>query len=414
VVVRSGAVVALDPAPHHDAVDLPPGAVLGGAFVDHHLHLLAAAAARCSVDLQHARSVTEACALLADAARATAAGQWLRAWGIDETDLAEGRLPTADELDRAVGGRPVVVHHRTGHARLGNRAAELAGPPPPLPFDELHRAATGLGRELAAAGIVAVTDATHTNDAAAIELLDRLELPQAITAMVGADTLDRLRPGFGERQGTVVIGPAKIMPPSCGLDRVATLIEQAHRAGFPAAVHAVDIDELQAALDGGIGPGDRIEHLGLCLPEQLDELAGRGVIVVTQPAFVTRREAKYRSRLSEVEQGWLYRLAGVMAAGLTVLGSSDAPVVPPRPLEAVAAAITRRIAPSERIDVDSALAMVSRPLAVGDPADLVVLAEDPRRVSATAPERVADIQVLALWRAGRLVHGDPRRWPTLA
>ncbi len=414
MVVQAGLVASLqavrDAADAVDGgVDLPPGAVICGGFSDHHLHLLATAAARRSVDLSTARSLAEVGDALADAARRTPPGRWLRAWGLDESDLAEQRLPTVDELDEATAGRPLVLHHRTGHLQLRNRAAEAAGAPDPLPFDELAEAVAAVGAELLANGITAVTDATHTNDRTALELLDRFRLPVQVTAMVGAEHLHGL--AFGTTVGSVMVGPAKIMPPHHGLDRVAERVAAAHRAGFPVAVHAVDIDELQAALDGGLGPGDRIEHLGLSLPEQLTELATRRIAVVTQPAFVPRRAAKYHRELSETEQGWLYRLRSALDAGIELRGSSDAPVVPARPLEQVAAAMTRTVGPSERIDVDSALGLVGAPLSVGAAADLVVLAEDPRMAARTDPARVADIAVLAVWRNGRLLVGDERRWP---
>ncbi len=414
MVVHAGLVASLQAA--GDAtdggvggVDLPPGAVICGGFSDHHLHLLATAAARRSVDLSTARSLAEVADALTDAALRTPPGRWLRAWGLDESYLDEQRLPTVDELDRATAGRPLVLHHRTGHLRLHNRAADAAGGPDPLPFDELAEAVAAVGAELLAHGVTAVTDATHTNDRAALELLDRFRLPVRVTAMVGADHLDGL--AFGTTVGSVTVGPAKIMPPHHGLDRVAERVAAAHHAGFPVAVHAVDVDELQAALDGGLGPGDRIEHLGLSLPEQLTELAARRIAVVTQPTFVTRRAAKYRRELSEIEQGWLYRLRSAVEAGVELRGSSDAPVVPARPLEQVAAAMTRTVTPSERIDVDAALGLIGAPLSVGAAADLVVLAEDPRSVARTDPARVADIAVLAVWRNGRLLVGDARHWP---
>lgn len=416
--------------------------MLHGAFTDHHVHVLAAAAARRSVDLRGAGALAEVLERIRAAAVALdeqgAAPQvWLRAWGVDESELSERRLPGVDELDRVSGARPTVVHHRTGHVELRNRAAHQAGAAPRLAAAELRAAAAELAAAWSAAGIVAVTDATHTNDRHALETLDRLGLPQRITAMVGAEVIaagsiaagsvaagsagvgvggsprgdggsSPLAPG--DVVGSVRVGAAKIMPPHCGLDGIADLVAGARRAGFPVAVHAVDVDELQAAIDAGLQPGDRIEHLGLSLAEQVTALAEAGVTVVTQPSFVTRRAAKYRQQLSEVEQGWLYRLRSLLDAGVAVLGSSDAPVVPARPLESVAAAIGRELGPSERIDVDSALGLASSPLSVGSTADLVVLAADPRRVAAAGGD-VGSIEVLATWNAGRLIHGSPTRWP---
>ena len=401
------------------AIELPAGAVVLPAFADHHLHLLSLAASRRSVDVSGARSLPEVFDLLRrgieTAVGATgrgAAGAWVRAWGIDETDLAEARLPTLDELDAVAGPCRLVLHHRTGHVRLASRAALLAGPEtmPALSADELAEAVSQLGAELAAVGLVTLTDATHTNDAAALDLLGDLQaagvLPQRLVAMVGVHRLAGLR--FGETHGSLRVGPAKIMPPDQDLGQVRTLVAAARRVGFPVAVHAVDVDEVQASLDAGLGHEDRIEHLGLCLPEQLEALVRAGISVVTQPSFVTRRRAKYEQQLTEVERAWLYRLGSLLAAGVVVLGSSDAPVVPAHPLEQVASAVTRAITPSERIDVESALRLITAPLQVGGPADLVVLAADPLTVP---PGQVAAIAVLATWRDGKLLHATPGAWP---
>lgn len=404
VVVRGGRVVSFDPEP--GAARLPPGAVLLGGFTDYHVHLLAMAATRCSTDVSDARSVPDVLDLLASAEPTEGTG-WLRGWGIDEHDLVEGRLPTVAELDAAVGLRPLVLHHRTGHLRLVNSAAQCrGGVAPPLPAHQLVAAGASVGAELAAVGVVAVTDATHTNDVAALALLDSLSLPQRVTAMVavrGATVVDGVEPGA--RIGDVQVGPAKVMPPAVGLSAVPALVGAAHRAGFTAAVHAVDVDELAVAL-ACCQPGDRIEHVGLCLPEQVQELAAAGVTVVTQPAFVTRRAPKYRAELSEVERGWLYRLGSLHAAGVRVLGSSDAPVVPSRPLEAVDSATFRGFPAdrTERIDVESALRLFAENLVVGAPGDLVLLGDDPTEKH--RPGQIAAIPVLAVWREGQLIAGQ--------
>lgn len=410
--ILDGGRVAAGPAERPAAPEvlvLPEGAVVLPAFADHHLHLLALAASRRSVDLSTAASLADVLDLVRDATAVQRAGGggWVRGWGLDESDLAEHRLPTVDELDAVAGTTPVVVHHRTGHLRVRSSAA--VGEPPPLPADVLADAVSEVSAALAAAGVVRLCDATHTNDRAALELLGGLPLVQRLDAMVGADRLVGVRPG--EVIGSLRVGPAKIMPPRCGLDGVATLVREAHEAGFSAAVHAVDVDEVQAALDGGLGVGDRVEHAALCLPEQVAALAAAGVTVVTQPSFVTERSAKYRAELSAVEHAWLYRLRSLLDAGVAVSGSSDAPVAAAIPLRQVAAAVLRPLGADEQISVAEALRLVSDPVRIGDPADLVVVDTDPLTV---APERIGQIRVLATWRDGRLLHGDVAAWPDLA
>ena len=68
-----------------------------------------------------------------------------------------------------------------------------------------------------------------------------------------------------------------------------------------------------------------------------------------QPSFVTQRAAKYRDQLSEVEQGWLWPMASIIDRGIPLRLSSDSPVVAARPVDWLAAAMTRDLNPHERL-----------------------------------------------------------------
>ena len=88
------------------------------AFIDAHCHLLATAARTLSIDCSPAavrRSPISRAA--AEAASAAQHGEWLRAAGYDESQLAERRHPTRRDLDAAVPHHPVRLLHRSGHAR---------------------------------------------------------------------------------------------------------------------------------------------------------------------------------------------------------------------------------------------------------------------------------------------------------
>lgn len=332
----------------------------------------------------------------------TAAGDrngWLRAWGYDDALLDDRRHPTVAELDSVTHDVPTVLHHITGHVAIVNlaagRALGLAGGEVLVERHDVlaavprpDRAATvagvaGVLADLAAAGITACTDATHTNDLGALQLLAEAAagVPAVdVTAMVGADRLDSLEArGFGEMvlspgaaapSAGVRIGHAKVMPPHDDDSVIADLVSTARAHRFPVAVHVMDIDTLQATLDAleahpppavGMPAGaldriepDRIEHCALALPEQLDRIARLGIMVVTQPSFVTRRAQKYREELSSTEQEWLWPLASLLRRGIPVRFSSDAPTVPADPAEWLAAATGRDVAPAERIDAETA------------------------------------------------------------
>lgn len=379
-------------------LQLKAGEMAMPAFADPHLHLLSAAAARVSVDCSGAASLAQVLERIAGAAAALPAGAWVRASGFDDALIVEKRYPTRAELDRAAQGRPLVVHHATGHAAVLSAAAlahigadstgdgilvdrhDLLARVPHMAEADLQAGLAAFVDDLARNGVVSVTDTTHTNDRAQLEYLDRalraIDAPLTVSAMPGWDRLEGLAPG--SRVGCVTVGPAKIMPVA-GLC-LAEAVAEVHRRGFSAAVHAVDFDTLEeviAAFEQSpppTGKHDRIEHCSLALPKQLDHLARLPVTVVTQPAFVARREAKYRRQLSAVEHPWLYPVAGLLARGVPVRFSSDAPVAPSQPLEWVAAARDRTLAPAEAVDTLTGLRLSSLgPLRPGGDARLVVL-----------------------------------------
>ena len=366
-------------------------------YRDDHLHLLACAAARRSVDLRDAVSIAGLLGTIrqAERKRAECGGEeWLRAWGYDDALLAERRHPTVAELDLVTHDVPTVLHHITGHVAVMNTAAgrllgmasgdvlvECHDVLAAVPRPDRSAAVTGVREvlaDLAAVGITACTDATHTNDLDALELLAEAAagVPDvAVTAMVGADRLDSLGdlafgdavpfPGAAADGTPVRVGHAKVMPPHDDDSVIAELVSTARCHRFPVAVHVMDIDTLQATLDALeahplLPPGtltsepDRIEHCALALPEQLDRIARLGIKVVTQPSFVTRRAPKYREQLSSTEQQWLWPLASLLCRGIRVTFSSDAPTAPAEPAEWMAAATGRELAPAERVDVELA------------------------------------------------------------
>lgn len=455
---------------------LPDGCVVVPGLRDPHLHVRATAAARLSVDCSSAEHVGALLARVAQAAgRAPGAG-WLRGWGYDEAALAERRPPSAAELDAVTGAVPIVVHHRTGHAAVVNHAGLAAlgvasagrpgvdddgvergddGRPTGLLVDAhqllarvpradpgaLAAAVAALGRDLAAHGVTAITDATATNSVTDLEQLDswvsRGLLRQRVHALVSAEAVDAAvaagvptpaRPagaaGRGRAgPGCTVLG-VKVAAPA---DEILDQVRLARRHGWPVAIHATEVDELQAALDAvqACGPPawgrDRVEHAGLVLPEQRARLAASGVAVVSNPSFVTERGSKYVEALSAPERDWLYPVASLLQAGVPVAAASDSPVTWSAPLDAAAAATSRTVSsgpatgqvlgPAERVPPVTALALVTTMAGIvedadtslrpGGPADLVVLSGDPTR-------DLTGVDVLATVVAGRVHMLDPR------
>ena len=294
------------------------------------------AAERLSLDCS-AALVPDIPTLLGRLARAGAGlelGRWVRATGFDEAFVTERRLPTRAELDEALPDTPLVLHHRTGHLELRNtaagdrRAAALDG-------DDLTEAMAGTSADLASLGVIEVHDATPSNldDWRLLTFLsEEGVISQRLTVMPAVDQLDAFV-AAGLEYGTVhdrcEIGSAKVLVPA---EEIEPAVRHAHERDWPAAVHVMDVDELAAALPV-VGPDDRLEHVALCLPEQVDQIAAAGATVITQPSFLVHRRTKYLEQLSEVERSWLYHVRSLLDAGVPVFLSSDAPVVRADPEE---------------------------------------------------------------------------------
>ena len=162
------------------------------AFADSHEHLLEASRNTLLVPVDRAKTVAEFTGMVAAAARDAAPGAWIRtsmAW--HESNLAENRLPTIDELDAAAPGHPVLAR-RGGHFAVASTAAlTVAGigpgtPDPPggkighLPDGRLDGALEG-GAVYQVAGFA--PDATRA------QLVDGLDRGSAAYAALGVGTI---------------------------------------------------------------------------------------------------------------------------------------------------------------------------------------------------------------------------------
>ena len=455
VLVENGVVVSVGPRHEIEAAasygeppqrcEMPPGAVIVPGFIDPHLHLLAMAAARLAVDLSGCRSMGELLSTVREAARRLPAGDWLRGVGYDDALLVERRHPTPAELDHAVPANPVILRHSSGHALVGNRAALVAigaervdagllserderlGHVPRQEVATISEAIRSISRDLASVGVCVVGDTTYNNDLARQAFLAGLSdagvLRQRLVLHPGAVAMeDFVGAGlsFGASAGRWRIGHVKVMADDAEKPaEIKEAIARARKSGFASAVHVVDIAPLGVVLEALAlsppppGTKHRLEHLALCLPEQVDEIAASSCAVVTQPSFLVHRHDRYEAEVPPVERQWLYRVASLLRAGVAVAASSDAPVVPCRPLEGVRAAIEREPA-DERVDRSTALSLITRRAAEvasdnggwirrGGPADMVALGEDPTTCAVDAIDRVP---VLATWCGGDLLYSN--------
>jgi predicted amidohydrolase YtcJ len=423
VELTEGVVTAVAPHLRRDGaelVDAGGGALIPGLH-DHHLHLLAMAAARTSLRLDE---VTDLDAALSDAHRTLPPGRWLRAIGLDERHGPIDR----HRLDRLAPGRPVRVQDRSGAAWVLSTPALAEVGREEDGDGWLHRAdgrldwprevpdLTPVGADLRRYGITGVTDATPTDDPSMFTALATARttgaLPQHV-AVTGGAALASVEPPAPLTRGPVKVVIADDVLPDP--DDLAGSFRAAHEAGRAVAVHCVTRVALALALAAWreVGPvdGDRVEHGAVIPVELLVDLADLGVRVVTQPAFVAVRGDRYLADVEDDDVPHLYRCRTLVDAGVRVAGSSDAPFGPADPWVAIAAAVERTtatgapIGSGERLTPDAALDLYLGPLddpggpprriEPGAPADLCLLAV-PRRQALRRPSAE---HVVASWVA---------------
>ena len=113
--------------PRTEIIDAEGMTVVPG-FIDAHSHPSGAGVnelVQVNADL---RSVAAIKSAIADRARTTPEGEWIRAFKYDDTKLAEGRPINRFDLDEVAPNNPVVVGHRGGHTGVYNSMAlRLAG-----------------------------------------------------------------------------------------------------------------------------------------------------------------------------------------------------------------------------------------------------------------------------------------------
>ncbi len=421
--IEGNRIVALSPP----GTALPEGAVeidcAGGALLpglhDHHVHLLAMAAAMGSLDVS--RQLDER---LREAHAHTPAGHAIRAVHYDE--VVEGALDRG-RLDALAPGRAVRVQHRSGalwvlssaaldQVGLGEQGGEDTGPPgierdtagrptgrlfrldswlhERLPVAEPNDHLAAIGRRLASFGVTGVTDCTPTATVDYLDLLGQAVRTGALpltVATTGGPELAEVHPPAPLRRGPVkVVIPDHELP---SFKDLVTSFQRAHRSGRPVAVHCVTRAALLLALavweEVGSAAGDRIEHASVTPSEVIGAMAQLSLTVVTQPAFIAARGDVYLSEVEPADRPDLYRCASLQAAGVPVGGSTDAPFGPDDPWLALRAA-TERSAPSgasvgadEGLAPAAALALFLGPLDLpggpirrvrpGAPADLCLL-----------------------------------------
>jgi len=429
------------------------GAALLPGLHDHHLHLFALAAQQYSVQCGPPAVCDREG--LARVLREQRGAGWLRGVGYHES--VAGALDRR-QLDALLPDRPVKIQHRSGKLWIVNSiAARMLGldaradmpgverDSAGIPNGRLFRldawlreqqartgvavapSLAGVSRLLASYGVTGVTDASPGNCAMAIK--------QFAAAVAAGDLLQNVRVMGGDHLPAspcprVHAGERKVMLDEDALpdwDTLRAVFERAHQQGRAVAVHCVGTAELVLALSvlqaTGVVAGDRIEHASLVPDDVLPLLREVGVRVVTQPGFIHERGDQYLDAVEPAEHASLYRCRALLAQGIPLAGSTDAPYGNPDPWAAMRAAVRRAsrsgiaIGAAERLTPEQALALftsraddpggASRRLAVGEAADLCLL----DRGWEEARRRLRSEDVRATFRGGELIYTREQQLP---
>lgn len=448
--LRGGRIAAIAPTlvpEPGETVIVGQGQALLPGLHDHHLHLWSAAAARDSVACDPSRLHGSAAlaAALHEADARLDANAVLRGIGWHESVMDAGDRLDRDWLDRHGPDRPIRIQHRSGrlwifNSRMLDRLHANDSAPPMferregrlnghlLDGDSWLRASQpdqrpglrALSRELAACGVVGVTDTTPHNH--------RGELERYAQARRSGELLQTLRVmGDASLDATTAeglqVGEAKFHLHEHALpafDDLVAAIRARHQAGRAAAFHATSRIELVYALSAlqaaGVPGAHRIEHAGVTPPELLESLQQLRLTVISQPHFIFEKGAQYRREVEPDDLPWLYRLAAFRRHGIGLAAGSDAPFGGLSPWTAMQAAVDRRdregvvLGADEALSPEQALALYTGPLdvpaapvalRVGVVADLCLLDRSWSRARAA----LGAVRVRMTLRGGEPIHG---------
>ncbi len=218
-------------------------------------------------------------------------------------------------------------------------------------------------------------------------------------------------------------------------DELTQMARDYDARGFQVCIHAQGDRAIEIVLDAYatiLAPGagnprrHRIEHGGAMYPPLAARAAALGIVVASQPGFLSALGDGFAAAFGD-RSDQLYSFASWQQAGITVAGSSDAPVITADPLIGIRDAILRRtgdgrvLGPAERLSARDALAMYTTRAAFachreneigslepGKLADFVILDENPLEA---VPEQIPGIQVLATVLGGIPVYQSGSLFP---
>lgn len=208
------------------------------------------------------------------------------------------------------------------------------------------------------------------------------------------------------------------------------MVATADRHGWQTLVHAIGDQAIEEAIlafeAANVSQArlrHRIEHGGVLRDDLLERIQRAGLIIVTQPRFISELGDGFLAALGEERCQLTYPLASLFAHQIPVAGSSDRPVVRGAPMLGIHDAVNRTtlaghpFGPAERVSVEQALGMFTVGAAYAEHqehqkgrlmegflADATVLYQDP---TAVAPEAIGSIAVQATIVGGGVIWERP-------
>jgi predicted amidohydrolase YtcJ len=428
-------------------------ALITPGFVDSHVHLSATGLLLSGVDLTRATSARQALDILAT--YNCASQKIVLGHGWDETNWPDKEMWTVAEVSRIIPNTPVYLSRIDVHSAIANHnllqkcGVTAIGPVSAeqhhllrefaLALIDEHQTKSAISVALARAselGIVAVHEnagpvvSGETDFAACLSAgQDRsnpavygywgdLEIERAqalgaygaagdlfIDGSIGSHTACLSNPySDSDSQGSVHIAP----------DLVAQHLVACSQLGFQGGFHAIG-DAALASIVRGLHEAEskvglakvraarhRVEHAEMLSAADIEALAHFGVVASVQPRFDefwAGPDGMYEKRLGAARVAEMNPFASMLKAGMVLAFSSDAPVTPLGPWEAIRAA-TNHSHSKHRISARAAFAAHTRGgwravgddesgvLTIGAPAHFAVWEESELTVT-IADERVS-------------------------
>lgn len=246
-------------------------------------------------------------------------------------------------------------------------------------------------------------------------------LKMSLDGGLGNGTAYLYEPYEGQREVVVHLR----VPP----ELLAERIFMGHRLGWSVGVHCIGdaaqdlLVESFAACQARLPRSDvrhQVIHGYLPTAKALRTMVEHNILAVVQPVFLYLQGDKYPALIGSRRASYFTPLRTYLEAGVKVVANSDAPTGLLNPLLGIYAAVSRTtiggqvLGEEEALTVEEALPLFTvngayatfeedtkGRIAVGHVADMVVLSDDPRRVSV---DELKDIQVEKTILAGRVVY----------